>query len=103
MLEHDPETVDMARCTVLTYLQRTTEGPFGFKAFARQRTKRGYRMRGERFGSGTLDSIPTNTAYIGYAINNRQALLTDETRPESEQVPIPVPPFIDKKSCYAFR
>lgn len=92
----------MARCIVLTYLQRTTEGPMGFTAYARQRTKRGYRVRGERFSSGTLDSILTNTAYIGYAINNRQALLTDETRPESEQVPIPVPPFIDKKSCYAF-
>lgn len=93
----------MACCIVLTYLQRTTEGPIGFTANARQRTKRGYRLRGERFGSRTLDSIPANTAYIRYATANRQALLTDETRPESEQVPIPGPPFIDKKSCYAFR
>lgn len=55
----------MARCIVLTYLQRPTEGPIGFTAYARQRAKRGYRMGGERFGSGTLDSILTNNAYIG--------------------------------------
>ncbi|HEU4961503.1 MAG TPA: recombinase family protein [Sphingomonas sp.] len=45
----------------------------------------------------------TNTAYIGYVIFNRRNSRTGEIRPETEWVPIPVPPIITEEEFHAVR
>ena len=102
-LEHDPETVDMVRYIFKTYREGTARGPIGVTGLAHHLNERGYRIRGKRFSIGTLHNILTNTAYIGYVIFNRRDSRTGETRPESEWVPIPVPPIIDEETFYAVR
>ena len=102
-LEHDPETVDMVQYIFKTYREGTASGPIGVTGLAHHLNERGYRIRGKRFSIGTLHNILTNTAYIGYVIFNRRNSRTGETRPESEWVPIPVPPIIDEETFYAVR
>lgn len=102
-LEHDPETVDMVRYIFKTYREGTASGPIGVTGLAHHLNERGYRIRGKRFSIGTLHNILTNTAYIGYVIFNRRDSRTGETRPESEWVPIPVPPIINEDTFYAVR
>ena len=102
-LEHDPDTVDMVRYAFKTYCEGTANGPIGVTGLVHHLNERGYRIRGKRFSVGTLHNILTNTAYIGYVIFNRRDSRTGETRPETEWVPIPVPPIIDEDTFYAVR
>jgi site-specific DNA recombinase len=102
-LEHDPETVDEIRYIFRTYLNGTPDGPIGLTALAQHLNARGYRLRGKRFSVSNLHVILTNTAYIGYVIFNRRNSRTGEIRPETEWVPIPVPPIIAEEEFYAVR
>ena len=102
-LEHDPETVDMVRYIFKTYLEGTADGPIGVTGLVHHLNERGYRIRGKLFGPGTLHNILTNTAYIGHVIYNRCDSRTGEVRPETDWVPIPVPPIIDEETFYAVR
>lgn len=102
-LEHDPETVDTVRYAFNTYLDGTADGPVGITGLAQHLNERGDRIRGKRFSVGTLHAILTNPAYIGYVLYNQRDSKTGETRPETEWVPIPVPPIVTEEVFYAAR
>ena len=102
-LEHDPETIDLVRWIFDTYLNGTADGPVGITTLVQMLNERGERLRGRRFSSSNVHGILTNTAYIGYVIFNRRDSRSGEVRPESEWVPIPVPPVVSEDVFYAVR
>lgn len=102
-LEHDPETVDLVRYMFKTYLEGTADGPVGVTTLADHLNQRGERIQGKEFSHSRVHDILTNTAYIGYVIYNRRCSRTGEVRPETEWVPIPVPPIISEETFYAVR
>src|SRR3546814_16003146 len=55
---------------------------------------RGYKYRGRKFHVSNIHAVLRNTAYVGVALYNKRDSKTGEQRPESEWVPIPVPPII---------
>lgn len=102
-LEHDPETVDLVRWVFDTYLNGNDDGPVGITRLAQLLNERGERLRGKRFSVSNVHGILTNTAYIGYVLFNRRDSRTGEARPETEWVPIPVPPVVSDEVFYAVR
>lgn len=69
--------------------------PLGITRLAAWLNENGYKYRGNGFHISNVQALLRNTAYIGVAFYNRRDSKTGETRPESEWVPIPVPPIID--------
>ncbi len=102
-LEHDPETVNLVRWVFNTYLNGDGDGPVGITRLAQLLNERGERLRGKRFSVSNVHGILTNTAYIGYVLFNRRDSRTGETRPETEWVPIRVPPVVSEELFYAVR
>ncbi len=102
-LEHDPDTVDLVRWIFDTYLNGDDDGPVGITRLAQLLNERGERLRGKRFSISNVHGILTNAAYTGYVLFNRRDSRTGEARPESEWVPIPVPPVVSEDVFYAVR
>ena len=102
-LEHDPETVDLARWMFDTYLNGNANGAVGINTLTQLLNDRGDRLRGKRFSVSNVHGILTNTAYTGYVLFNRRDSRTGDARPETEWVPIPVPPVISEEVFYAVR
>ncbi|MEC3949264.1 recombinase family protein [Sphingobium sp. HWE2-09] len=102
-LEHDPETVDLVRYMFKTYLECTADGPVGVTTLADHLNQRGERIDGKEFSHSRVHDILTNTAYIGYVLYNRRCSRTRELRPETEWIPIPVPPVVSEETFYAVR
>ncbi len=102
-LEHDPGTVDLIRWIFDTYLNGDAQGPVGITRLAQLLNDRGERLRGKRFSVSNVHGILTNTAHIGYVMFNCRDSRTGEARPESEWVPIPVPPVVSEDVFYAVR
>jgi site-specific DNA recombinase len=83
------------------YLHGDQSGPLGVTRLAQLLNARGERLRGKPFHTSNVHAILTNTAYIGYVLYNRRDSRTGEARPESDWIPIPVPPIVDEDIYYA--
>lgn len=83
------------------YLHGDKSGPIGVTRLAQLLNARGERLRGKPFHTSNVHLILTNTAYIGYVLYNRRNSRTGKEQPESEWIPIPVPPIVDEDIFYA--
>lgn len=70
------------------------EPPLGITRISDWLNPRGYKYRGRKFHVSNIHAVLRNTAYVGVALYNKRDSKTGEQRPESEWVPIPVPPII---------
>ena len=93
----DPIEAEVVRRMFTLFLKGDgTSGPMGVKAVTCWLNEHGYRTRvGARWGIGPLHQMLTRTTYKGEHRFNRKVWKTKESKPESEQVVIPVEPIID--------
>ncbi len=93
----DPVEAEVVRRMFTLFLKGDgTSGPMGVKAVTCWLNEHGYRTRvGARWGIGPLHQILTRATYKGEHRFNRKVWKTKESKPECEQVVIPVEPIID--------
>ena len=70
------------------------EPPLGITRLADWLNRHGYKYRGRKFHVSNVQAVLRNTAYVGVAFYNKRDSKTGERRPESEWIPIPVPPIV---------
>lgn len=70
------------------------EPPLGITRLAGWLNDHAYKYRGRKFHISNVQAVLRNTAYVGIAFYNKRDSKTRERRPESEWIPIPVPPII---------
>ncbi|MGB3739101.1 MAG: recombinase family protein [Pontixanthobacter sp.] len=97
----DEETAPLVRFIFNTYVHGTPKGPIGITKLAALLNERGDTIRGKKFHVSNVHFILTNTAYIGVVFFNKRDSRAKVTRPESEWVPMSVPPIIDEELFYA--
>lgn len=68
--------------------------PLGITRLSAWLNQHGYRYRGRKFHISNVQAVLRNTAYVGVAFYNKRDSKLGEQRPESEWIPIPVPPII---------
>lgn len=93
----DPVEAEIVRRMFALFLKGDgISGPMGVKAVTCWLNEHGYRTRvGARWGIGPLHQILTRTTYKGEHRFNRKVWKTKESKPEAEQIVIPVEPIID--------
>ncbi len=96
----DEETASLVRFIFETYVHGTPEGPIGITKLAALLNERGHTIRGKKFHVSNIHFILTNTAYVGVVFFNKRDSRAKTTRPESEWVPVSVPPIIDEDLFY---
>lgn len=70
------------------------EPPLGITRLAYWLNNHGYKYRGRKFHISNVQAVLRNTAYVGIAFYNKRDSKSGERRPESDWIPIPVPPII---------
>ncbi len=99
-LEIDEEKEYLPRFILETYVNGTSDGPIGITKLANLLNERGETLDGRKFHVSNVHAILTNTAYCGCAFFNKRDSRARKVRPESEWIPIPVPPIVDEDLFY---
>ena len=95
-LEIDDDEAFVVRKVFDLYLNGPPGGlPLGITRLAAWLNDHGYKYRGAKFHVSNVQALLRNTAYVGVALYNKRDSKIGQMRPESEWVPIPVPPIID--------
>ena len=96
----DETSAPLIRFIFETYAHGTPEGPIGITKLAELLNGRGETIRGKKFHVSNVHGILTNTAYIGVVFFNKRDSRAKTIRPETEWVPMSVPPIIDEDLFY---
>ena len=99
-LEIDEEKAYLPRFIFETYVNGTSDGPIGITRLADLLNERGETLDGRKFHVSNVHAILTNTAYCGCAFFNKRDSRAKKIRPESEWIPIPVPPIVSEDLFY---
>lgn len=101
-LEVDPLTADVVRLIYKLALDGDgASGPMGIKAIATHLNDRQVPTRGRgRWGTGQVHRLLTRSTYVGLHEFNRRGH-SKQKKPDSEVVPIDVPPLIDNATFEA--
>ncbi len=96
----DQDTADLPRLIFETYVHGTKDGPIGITKLAALLNERGERIRGRRFHVSNVQTILSNTAYMGIAYYNKRCSVTGNDRPQEDWIAIPVPPIVSEELFY---